>query len=173
MHYLAWYIWSKTFRSKPRTWKRQFINSYSLCIQFLPTTTVHLSKKGARYRSLKHTTAIICPPGASVRPKHWLETSDRCMHIQEPIVREKTLGHQRRKQLIIYFYICWFFWLWKICMHGNFFKVVSVTDPAACRIILKKKKNIKNLQVIQCPRRRKFWKTNRVQSMVYSAELLI
>ena len=72
----------------------------------LPTTTVHLSKKGARYRSLKHTTAIICPPGASVRPKHRSETSDSCMHIQEPIIREKTLGHQRRKQLIIYFYIC-------------------------------------------------------------------
>ena len=138
MYYLAWYIWSKTFRSKPWTWKRQRSSILTAYADNFYLQLLHLSKKGARYRSLKHTTAIICPPGASVRPKHWLETSDSCMHIQEPIIREKTLGHQRRKQLIIYFYICWFFWLWKICMHGNFFKVVSVVDPTTCIIILKK-----------------------------------
>ena len=99
MYYLAWYIWSKTFRSKPWTWKRQRSSILTAYADNFYLQLLHLSKKGARYRSLKHTTAIICPPGASVRPKHWLETSDSCMHIQEPIVREKTLGHQRRKQL--------------------------------------------------------------------------
>ena len=167
MHYLAWYIWSKTFRSKPWTWKRQHSSILTAYADNFYLQLLHLSKKGARYRSLKHTTAIICSPGASVRPKHRLETSDSCMHIHEPNIRKKTLGHQGREQLIIYFYICWFFWLRKICMHGNFFKVVSVIDPTACRIILKKKKNVKNLQMIQCSRRRKFWKTNRVQSIVF------
>ena len=103
MHYLAWYIWSKTFRSKPWTWKRQRSSILTAYADNFYLQLLHLSKKGARYRSLKHTTAIICPPGASVRPKHRLETSDSCMHIHEPNIRKKTLGHQGREQLIIYF----------------------------------------------------------------------
>ena len=103
MYYLAWYIWSKTFRSKPWTWKRQRSSILTAYADNFYLQLLHLSKKGARYRSLKHTTAIICPPGASVRPKHRLETSDSCMHIHEPNIRKKTLGHQGREQLIIYF----------------------------------------------------------------------
>lgn len=46
----------------------------------------------------KHTTAIICFPGASVRPKHRLETSDSCMHIRKSTIRWENTWTSRKRR---------------------------------------------------------------------------
>jgi hypothetical protein len=60
-----------------------------MCMSSSAKTTVgpHMSDLK---NNLKHTTAIINSPGASVRPKHRSDTTESCMKLQMPIRKIQT-----------------------------------------------------------------------------------